>query len=80
MKNRTQLVESEIYAFIFEIKIKLERAKKMIPAKIPELKNDFIQSTGLQEKSWDLIYDFPPIKEQRDFDSLIQSLQKNLYL
>lgn len=62
---------------ILETKIKIERNKKLFPDNILKLKKKFLNATGLSESVWDIIYDFPPIKDQEDFDRMLGKIKED---
>ena len=63
-----------IFNIILETKTKFERSKFLFPNNIPKLKRNFINVTGLSENEWNIICKFPPIRDQRDFDKLLEAL------
>lgn len=61
---------------ILETKIKIERSKVLFPNNIPKLKKNFVNVSGMSEKEWEIIFNFPPVKDQNDFNRLLGKLQK----
>lgn len=62
---------------VLETKIKIERNKKLFPDNILKLKKNFLNATGLSESVWNIIYDFPPIKDQEDFDRMLEKIKED---
>lgn len=60
---------------ILETKIKIERSKVLFPNNIPKLKKNFVNVSGMSEKEWEIIFNFPPVKDQNDFNRLLGKLQ-----
>lgn len=63
-----------MYILLMETKVKIERSKKLFPFNIPKLKDNFLETTGMNEKQWEVIYNAPPIKENKDLENLIDVL------
>ncbi|MCK9470675.1 MAG: hypothetical protein M0Q88_02850 [Bacilli bacterium] len=61
-------------SIVLETKMKIEKMKKLFPDNIPKLKKNFINATGMGEKEWNIIYNFPPINNNQEFNSLLKSL------
>ncbi|MCQ4925053.1 hypothetical protein NE686_18270 [Tissierella carlieri] len=62
------------FNIILETKVKIERNKVQFPDNIIKLKNSFLNATGMGEKEWSILYNSPPIKDQQDFNNLLESL------
>ena len=63
-----------LYNIIMETKIKVERNKRYFSDNIPKVREKFLDSTGMSEEQWNVIYNYQPIKCNADFENLIDIL------
>lgn len=73
MMNNVAVSETQI---ILETKNKIERSKVLFPNNIPKLKKNFINVSGMSVNEWEIIFNFPPIRDQNDFNRLLNELKK----
>lgn len=68
-------MEVSMTQIILETKNKIERNKKLFPNNLSKLKQNFLNVSGMSEQKWDTILNFPPIKDQNDFNRLLGELR-----